>query len=260
MPTRSELLSTILNLLSTRDTTRCTFLAIDGPPGSGKTTLGNDLATLLASKNIPSVRLDTDGFTHPEHIRFDPDRYSPEGFLNRYNYDGFFDYAIRPLLYAEDGAGRTRYKKAIYQHEGDKELVLPWTAAEPGAVVIVDGVFLHRAGLDGLWDVSVYLDVGEDTWIQRFMNREGVDWPLDIVKSYLVGGLRIYQQEGKPEEKATLKVDHDDFRSPSLSFNGKVKQFKHDIDLDIILRELKAQTAIETGMARKTYQPGGVPS
>jgi uridine kinase len=77
------------------------------------------------------------------------------------------------------------------------------------AVVIVEGMFLHRDELCERWDVSVFLDVPFAVSVSRMAARDGShpDPEHPSLHRY-VQGQRIYLSRYKPKERATFVIDN----------------------------------------------------
>src|ERR1700731_1940344 len=69
-------------------------VAIDGRTASGKTTLADEVASLIRNKGRPVIRTSIDGFHRPKAARYARGRYSPEG----YYYDARDLAAVMTLL------------------------------------------------------------------------------------------------------------------------------------------------------------------
>ncbi|SNQ47454.1 hypothetical protein FRACA_190033 [Frankia canadensis] len=57
--------------------------------------------------------------------------------------------------------GDRRYRIAAFDHLRDVPLTCPALEAAHDAALLVDGVFLLRDELCGLWDLSVFLQAGQ---------------------------------------------------------------------------------------------------
>lgn len=72
------------------------------------------------------------------------------------------------------------------------------------AVVIVEGIFLHRDELRELWDVSVSLDVPFAVSVRRMAARDDTKPdPNDPSMRRYVEGQRIYLETCKPAQRAS---------------------------------------------------------
>ena len=110
-------------------------------------------------------------------------------------------------------------------HDVEREVVVdrePETAAGPDALLVVDGIFLHRPELADLWDASVWVDVPFEVSVPRGNARFGevgaeqAD-PASEVNARYVGGQRLYLAEVDPAARATWWLDNTDLAAPVLT-------------------------------------------
>ena len=191
----------------------CVLVAIDGPDGAGKTTFANRLAAVLTTAR-PTVRVSLDDFHHPRAIRHRRGTSSPEGFwLDSYDYSRFTADVLVPL----GPGGSRRYRSAAHDLASDADLSPAPAIAPAGAVVIVDGLFLHRPELREHWALSVFLAVPFGETARRMAARDGSSPdPDDPSMSRYVGGQRIYYEECRPQDRAGLVIDNTDVAVPRL--------------------------------------------
>ena len=211
---RAPLLQALAARLAGMHQDRRIFAAIDGVDGSGKTTFADALAAVLAAgpHHRPAVRLSLDDFHHPRALRYRQGRRSAEGFRHdSYNVEQFRAYVLDPLKPA--GAGC--YRPAGHDLASDAVLDPPPVAAPPAAVVLVDGLFLHRAELAPHWDFSVFLDVPFSETAARMAVRDGT--PADPAHPEMhryVGGQRLYFADTDPARQASVVVENSDPERP----------------------------------------------
>ena len=76
-------------------------------------------------------------------------------------YADAFDYSVlqRVLLDPFRASGSTGFVLAAYDEKRDAQLQPKWATAGRDAILIVEGVFLNRPELAGLWNYSVWLEV-----------------------------------------------------------------------------------------------------
>lgn len=189
-------------------------VAVDGGDGAGKTTFADELAGVLSSNGRPVVRVSADDFHHPRAVRYRRGRSSPEGYwLDSFDYASLRRDVLDPL-----GPGGTRrYRPAVHDLASDASLDLPARHAPPGAVLVLDGVFLHRDELCGLWDLSVFLAVPLAVRVERMARRDGS--PADPAHPALaryVQGQRLYFDACRPWERADVVVDNTDLDRPTI--------------------------------------------
>ncbi len=188
-----------------------TMVAIDGVDGAGKTTFAGDLAAELTDSGLTVIRISLDNFLNPAEVRHAQGRTSPEGFIaDTYDYERFVDDVLEPL--GSEGCGRYRAKS--YDFGTETPLTPPWQVAPDAAVVVVDGLFLHRDRLRNargrkVWDLSVWLDVPAEESVRRLAERDGSPSDVDDprIRRY-VEGQRLYIERYRPAERADLVIDN----------------------------------------------------
>ncbi|MCR6688781.1 uridine kinase [Cellulomonas sp.] len=171
-PDQREVVDRVLDGLPTR---RRGVLAIDGIGASGKSTFAGALVEHVAPRAV--ALLHADDFFRPADVRHARGRFSPEGFwLDTYDHD--------------------RLTAAVRRAGAD------------GTLVVVEGTFLLRDELVGLWDRSVYLDVPFDVARVRMRRRGGLDESVaDLLLDRYEGAQRIYHALARPWERASVVVD-----------------------------------------------------
>ncbi len=187
-------------------------VAIDGVDGAGKTTFADALVPFLETSGREVIRASVDGFHQPKELRYRLGRSSPEGFYrDSYDYEGLKDVLLDPLSLGGSG----RYRAAIHDVEAERVLELPEQQAEPGAILLLDGIFLHRPELRGYWDVSVWLKVAFSVSIPRGAQRGTGSPDLHAPENQrYVEGQKLYLLEAQPQRHATLVVDNNDLNAP----------------------------------------------
>lgn len=186
------------------------LVAIDGVDGAGKTTFADTLAGLLTESGQTVIRVTMDSYLNPPEKRYAQGRYSGRGYFeDSYDYHRFTEEVLEPL--GRDGSGR--YRTAAYDIDSECEVCSPWQVAPDDAVVIVDGMFMHRelwcpSNGAKLWDLSVWLDVPFDEAFRRLAARDGGSAELsDPVNARHYQGQQLYLSDCDPAEYADLVVD-----------------------------------------------------
>ncbi len=191
-------------------------VAIDGVDGAGKTTFADELAGVLRPSGREVIRASVDGFHHPKEVRYRLGRGSPEGFYrDSYDYGALETYLLGPL--GPGGSGR--YRTAVYDVGAETPVVMPEQQATPGAVLLFDGMFLHRPELRRVWDLSVWLEVPFHVSVPRGAGRGpgygSPDPEADSNRRY-VEGQKLYLAACTPQAHATLVIDNSDLSAPRL--------------------------------------------
>jgi uridine kinase len=195
-------------------------VGIDGVDGAGKTTFANEVAKELGLLGRTVIRASVDGFHNPKMIRYQRGRTSPEGFFrDSYNYAALKRLLLDPL--SPDGSGR--YRLAVFDFLMDKPISADEAQAYPGAVLVFDGIFLHRPELRTYWDFSIFLDVRFEVSIPRGARR-GIGFgsadPEAAENVRYVEGQKLYLLECEPKRYATLVVDNNDLGTPCIIESG----------------------------------------
>ena len=194
--------------------TDCVLVGVDGADGAGKTCFADELAVLLRAGGRPVVRISVDDFHHVRAVRYRRGRESPEGF-----WLDSFDYArLRADVLAPLGPGGSRrYRPVAHDLATDRLLRPPAEQAPPGAVVVVDGLFLHRDELAGTWDLSVLLTVPVEETVRRMAARDGSSPnPGHPSQRRYVEAQRHYVESCAPRERADIVVDNADLAAPRI--------------------------------------------
>lgn len=100
-------------------------------------------------------------------------------------------------------------RRWIFDHRTDTRINAPVEEVPVDAVVIVEGMFLHRDELAEMWDWSIFLEVPFTESVRRMAHRDGShpDPEHPSTRRY-VDGQRIYLNTCQPREKAAIVLDN----------------------------------------------------
>jgi uridine kinase len=179
MPPRWIVLEELGDALAAVDAPgRLTRIGIDGVDGAGKTRLAEEVAQLLTTRRRPVVRVSLDQFERPTAERYVRGELSPEGYyLDAFDLD--------------------RFRAHVISLGGPIE-----------AVLVCDGVFLHRPELADLWDASVWVEADLDVAAARGAQRNLGVWTDDLdatherYRTRYMPAQRRYIEEERPHERA----------------------------------------------------------
>lgn len=179
------------------------IVAIDGVDGAGKTTFADSLSLAIEANGKPVVRASIDGFHNPRAKRHHKGKSDPLGyFLDSYDYCAFQDFLITPFR-----TGKASVHLARFEHRSDQEnLIIGY--AQQNAVLLIDGIFLHRDELSALWDYSVFLHTPFEETFRRMAQRDGFDPnPLAASNARYLQGQQIYLETCKPSQRASVILE-----------------------------------------------------
>lgn len=191
-------------------------VAVDGVDGVGKTTFADQLNDALTSRGLNVIRCSVDGFHNPREIRYRLGKSSPEGFyLDSYDYPALRQYLLDPL--SENGS--RRYRAAVFDHVSDSPVFMEERVAGEDAILIFDGLFLHRPELRAYWNFSIFLDAPFEVTVPRGAARGpgfGDPNPSSLSNRRYTEGNRIYLEEAHPRDRANVLIDYSDVSQPRL--------------------------------------------
>lgn len=192
------------------------FLAVDGVLGSGTAAFADGLADALRSDGFEAVRAGMEDFPASAEIR---DRRGPDsshGF-----YDDAYDYdAFRRLLVDPFRAGGRAFRTSPVDPARERDGAPGEVTAGEDAFCIVDGVFLNRPALHGIWHYSLYLEVPWATAYGRLAatGRAASADPDAPANHRTRGGQDLYLAEVFPRGVANAIIDNTDDTRPLRVF------------------------------------------
>jgi uridine kinase len=186
-------------------------VAIDGMDGAGKTHFADDLAVALTATGRSVFRASIDDFHRSLAERHARGADSAEGY-----YRDSFDYSTfrRVLLEPFRMGGSTAFVTAAFDHVRDLPVQSKWRTGPKDAILVVDGIFLNRPELAGLWNYSVWLDLPRELAEQRMLDRDGATVNVERYR----GGQDLYLAEASPRTVASSIIDNRDFENPRRVF------------------------------------------
>ena len=187
------------------------IIAVDGLDGAGKTRFADALAEELGRGSRAVFRASMDDFHRPRTERYARGRDSAEGFYrDSYNYTTFRRVLVEPFRLGSIGS----FVLAAFDVARDAQIQPKWTTAPDDALLIIDGIFLNRPELRGIWNYSIWLDVDPEIAAARMRERDGE--PTN--PSRYTGGQALYLDDSTPRAQATAIIDNNDFEHPRRIF------------------------------------------
>ncbi|MFI7075410.1 hypothetical protein [Micromonospora sediminicola] len=136
-----------------------TIIAIDGPGGSGKTTLAANVAELLSGAT--TVHGDDFYRPMPEHERTQLD--PQQGYQRYFDWQRLRDQVLVPL--------RTHQTARYQSYDWATGQLATWNEVRPGTTVIVEGVYSARPELSPYYHLTAYVDTPREICLHRMRAR-----------------------------------------------------------------------------------------
>jgi uridine kinase len=187
-------------------------IAVDGPDAAGKTTIADELASILERRGSTVVRASIDGFHRQRSQRHAAGALSPHGYM-----EDSFDVAAlrRDVLDPLGPGGSRRIVRARYDWRDEAAVVATSELVPPGAVLLLDGVFLHRPELAHCWEASIFVFARADVVLDRARKRDAdaLGGVAEVERRYrarYMPGQALYFERDRPHERADVAVENSD--------------------------------------------------
>ena len=187
---RAEVVEQLADRIEAVRRPRPVRVAIDGVDAAGKTTLADELGSVLRRRGREVVHASIDDFHRPRAERYRRGALSPEGY-----YRDSFDYeALRKTLRAH---------------------------SSQDSILLVDGVFLLRPELVEHWDLRIFVSVEPEEALRRALERDAALFGSreEAERRYRLRyqpGQRLYFAEARPLDAADVVVVNDDPATPAI--------------------------------------------
>ena len=164
MQYENEILAALLPLSREQ---RITVCGIDGLGGAGKSTIAEELRTVLEARGIRTILLHIDDFIHPRAVRYNDSVPAWKCYYDlQWRYDAFTE-VIRAARSQPDAP----FSAELYDKDNDRYYAETY---HPGGhcVILAEGIFLQRQELAGLFDYMIYIDIPESVRLDRVLSRD----------------------------------------------------------------------------------------
>ncbi len=144
-------------------------LAVEGPVAADAAALADAVAGALEERAVPVARARGEEFLRARSLRLEHGAADPDAF-----FDGWYDLAAlrREVLDPLGPGGAMQWLPGLRDPRTDRPLRRPRQAAPPGAVAVVDAMFLGRWDVADAVDLRVHLDVSPPARARRLPTDE----------------------------------------------------------------------------------------
>jgi uridine kinase len=187
---------------------RSVLVAISGIDGCGKGWVTARLVAALLARSLRTAAINVDGWLELPDRRFDPSNPAEHFYRHAIRFDEMFEQLALPLRdrrsvrveadFTEETA--TEYRRHVYAYD-DVD------------VIALDGIYLLKRELRAHYDLSLWIECGFDTALERAIARaqEGLP-PEETIRAYRTiyfPAQRIHLERDDPRGAATLIVPND---------------------------------------------------
>lgn len=190
------------------------IVGVDGVDGSGTTAFAADLVARLNKRGHAAFQAKIDDFHAPREKRYARGLTSGPGrYHDSYDYSAFRRVLVEPFLMA----GSTGFVSAFWDWRRDQPIEPKWLTAPEDAILVVNGVFLQRPELRGLFNYVIWLEVPfGDAWA-RLVAAEPTAHDDDAL-ARSEAGIKLYLKEVKAADSANAVYDNSDPSHPRRLF------------------------------------------
>lgn len=197
-----EICNSILKLSSENEVI---IIGIDGLGGAGKSTISERICCEIKNNNVHTILLHIDDFINVREVRYNsayPEWQCYYDLQWRYEY---FTGIIKQIK------NRTNNNIEIELYDKDNDCYFSQNYdIEEKTVVIVEGIFLQRKELYGIFDYMVYIDVPEDERMTRVLKRDtyigNEQQIIDKYENRYFPAERKYFNKYHPEQSADFVI------------------------------------------------------
>ncbi|MCK6258993.1 hypothetical protein LCY76_20690 [Fictibacillus sp. KIGAM418] len=193
------------------------IVGITGIDTSGKTQLTYELHKHLQTLNESVQIVHVDDFHNPKSKRYVPDLPEADQY---YNLSINFDELVTKVLNPIKDQGQLQITLNHLDILSDSMSLQKEYSIFPNSIVLLEGVFLFRPETYPFIDFSIFLNIDEDTALQRAAIRDVPTQGEEVLNKYhtkYFPAQRTYLQIYRPDLIADVVIDNSDWTSPIVA-------------------------------------------
>jgi uridine kinase len=187
---------------------RSVLVAVSGIDACGKGHVAARIVEALGAHGVRTAGINVDGWLNLSHLRFAETHPAEHFYLHAIRFDDLFAQLVLPLRdrrslrleadHAEETA--TAYRRHLYEFDDID-------------VIVLEGILLLKRSFRSYYDVSIWIDCGFDTALERAIGRAQAGLPLEATvnayRTIYFPAQEIHLQRDDPRAAATLIVEND---------------------------------------------------
>ena len=143
-------------------------IGIDGLGGAGKSKISEQICEYFNENQYHTVLLHIDDFINIKKVRYN-DAYSD--WQCYYDIQWRYDYFALSVIDKIKTSAISSVDVELYDKDKDTYYIQNYSI-EKKTIVIVEGIFLQRKELCGIFDFMIYIDIPEDIRLKRVLMRD----------------------------------------------------------------------------------------
>ncbi|MBC7517741.1 MAG: uridine kinase [Microbacteriaceae bacterium] len=188
-------------------------VAVDGT--NATRSFADDLAASVTARGHGVFRASMDRFYRPEAERAARGQSTAaEVYANAADYSTFRRVLVEPFRLG----GSTAFVTAAFDVESNTVIPAKWLSGPKDALLIVDGMFLNRPELRGLWNFSVWLEPDVAAPVHSEVVADSQNSAIAEFPAQRAAALAIYLAESSPRTTATAIMNATDPEHPRRVF------------------------------------------
>lgn len=192
------------------------IVAVDGVEGAGTSPFAAELVERLQRRGHAAFHARLDDFQRSRARQALGGATAIGRYRYTYDYSALHRALIDPFLMG----GSTGFVAAHHDASRDQPIEPTWLTASDDAVLVIDGIYLQRPELRGLWSFTIWIDVPPRAAWARLVEADPLSHDADAW-SLASGAQKLYGKEVNPRASASAVIDNRDPEDPKRIAAGR---------------------------------------